>query len=111
VLEDVRERRLVFGWKGMVAAAWSMLLCVWYRFRRGLDIGYLRFTASQQSIADCGAKIPGNTNLRPSLLTGSHVVVTLLLSGKYLPVVVDNFHNSKPHAIQACEEIALEALG
>lgn len=45
----------------------------------------------------------------PSL--GSHVVVTLLLSGKYLPVVVDNFHNSKPHAIQACEEIALEALG
>jgi hypothetical protein len=44
-------------------------------------------------------------------LTGSHVVVTLLLSGKYLPVVVDNFHNSKPHAIQACEEIALEALG
>ncbi|GHJ88779.1 hypothetical protein NliqN6_5181 [Naganishia liquefaciens] len=42
---------------------------------------------------------------------GSHVVVTLLLSGKYQPIVVDNFHNSKPHAIQACEDIALEALG
>lgn len=42
---------------------------------------------------------------------GSHIVVTLLLSRKYVPVVVDNFHNSKPKAIQACEEIAREALG
>ncbi|KAJ9110131.1 hypothetical protein QFC19_001802 [Naganishia cerealis] len=41
----------------------------------------------------------------------SHIVVTLLLSRKYLPVVVDNFHNSKPKAIHACEKIAREALG
>lgn len=72
-----------------------------------------------ESIAECGTlpkflepiKIPGARIDTHCSLTGSHVVVTLLLSGKYLPVVVDNFHNSKPHAIQACEDIALEALG
>lgn len=41
---------------------------------------------------------------------GSHVVVSLLLTRKYLPVVIDNYHNAFPQAIRACEEIALEAL-
>jgi hypothetical protein len=70
---------------------------------------------SSQCIAGLG--IPVFQSIRQSaILTtsfpiGSHIVVTLLLSRKYQPIVVDNFHNSKPKAIQACEEIAREALG
>ena len=42
---------------------------------------------------------------------GSHVVLELLLTGRYLPVVIDNGHNSKPAAIGRIEEIAREQLG
>jgi UDP-glucose 4-epimerase len=42
---------------------------------------------------------------------GSHVVVALLLTGRYLPVVVDNCHNAYPEAIRQCAEIARDVLG
>ena len=39
------------------------------------------------------------------------MVLSLLLTGRYLPVVIDNGHNSKPAAIGRIEEIAREELG
>lgn len=42
---------------------------------------------------------------------GSHVVVALLLTGRYLPVVIDNCHNAYPEAIRQCAEIARDVLG
>ncbi|RSH85141.1 UDP-glucose-4-epimerase [Saitozyma podzolica] len=42
---------------------------------------------------------------------GSHVVVSLLLTGKYLPIVIDNCHNAYPEALKRCAEIARDELG
>lgn len=42
---------------------------------------------------------------------GSHVVVALLLTGKYIPVVIDNCHNAYPEAVKRCAEIARDQLG
>ena len=42
---------------------------------------------------------------------GSHVVIALLLTGRYLPVVVDNCHNAYPEAIRQCAEIARDEMG
>lgn len=42
---------------------------------------------------------------------GSHVVIALLLTGRYLPVVIDNCHNAYPEAIRQCAEIARDVLG
>ncbi|ORX41165.1 hypothetical protein BD324DRAFT_613488 [Kockovaella imperatae] len=42
---------------------------------------------------------------------GSHVVVALLLTGKYLPIVVDNCHNAFPEAVKRCGEIARDEMG
>jgi len=42
---------------------------------------------------------------------GSHVVVLLLETGKYEPIIVDNCHNANPHVIQSCTEIASSTLG
>ncbi|RXK41775.1 UDP-glucose 4-epimerase [Tremella mesenterica] len=42
---------------------------------------------------------------------GSHVVVALLMTGRYLPIVVDNCHNSYPEALKRCAEIARDELG
>ncbi|WVQ86019.1 UDP-glucose 4-epimerase GalE [Cryptococcus sp. DSM 104549] len=42
---------------------------------------------------------------------GSHVVVSLLLTGKYLPIVLDNSHNAYPEALKRCAEIARDELG
>jgi len=42
---------------------------------------------------------------------GSHVVIALLLTGRYLPVVIDNCHNAYPEAIRQCAEIARDELG
>nr|XP_031858998.1 UDP-glucose 4-epimerase GalE [Kwoniella shandongensis]KAA5526070.1 UDP-glucose 4-epimerase GalE [Kwoniella shandongensis] len=42
---------------------------------------------------------------------GSHVVLSLLLSGRYLPIVIDNGHNGYPEALKRCAEIAEKKLG
>ena len=42
---------------------------------------------------------------------GSHVVVSLLETGKYEPVIVDNCHNANPRVVQACADIASSTLG
>ncbi|KAL1409739.1 UDP-glucose-4-epimerase [Vanrija albida] len=42
---------------------------------------------------------------------GSHVVLTLLLSQRYLPIVIDNCHNAFPEAVKRCAEIARDELG
>ena len=42
---------------------------------------------------------------------GSHVVVALLLTGKYVPIVIDNCHNAFPEAVNRCAEIAKAELG
>ena len=42
---------------------------------------------------------------------GSHVVIALLLTGRYLPIVIDNCHNAYPEAIRQCAEIARDVLG
>jgi UDP-glucose 4-epimerase len=42
---------------------------------------------------------------------GSHVVVSLLLTGKYLPIVIDNCHNAYPEAVKRCAEIARDEMG
>ncbi|WWC92073.1 UDP-glucose 4-epimerase GalE [Kwoniella dendrophila CBS 6074] len=42
---------------------------------------------------------------------GSHVVVSLLLTGQYQPIVIDNCHNSYPEALNRCAEIARDELG
>lgn len=42
---------------------------------------------------------------------GSHVVVALLLTNKYIPVVIDNCHNAYPEAVARCAEIARAELG
>ncbi|WVQ70566.1 UDP-glucose 4-epimerase GalE [Cryptococcus sp. DSM 104548] len=42
---------------------------------------------------------------------GSHVVVSLLLTGKYLPIVIDNCHNAYPESLRRCAEIARDELG
>lgn len=42
---------------------------------------------------------------------GSHVVVSLLLTGKYQPIVIDNCHNAYPEALNRCAEIARDELG
>lgn len=42
---------------------------------------------------------------------GSHVVLSLLLSGRYLPIVIDNCHNAFPEAVNRCAEIARDEMG
>ncbi|WWC98790.1 UDP-glucose 4-epimerase GalE [Kwoniella sp. B9012] len=42
---------------------------------------------------------------------GSHVVVSLLLTGQYQPIVIDNCHNSYPEALNRCAEIARDEMG
>nr|WRH23616.1 UDP-glucose 4-epimerase [Naematelia aurantialba] len=42
---------------------------------------------------------------------GSHVVVSLLLTGLYLPIVIDNCHNAYPEALKRCAEIARDEMG
>lgn len=42
---------------------------------------------------------------------GSHVVVALLLTGRYLPVVFDNCANAYPEALKRCARIAKQELG
>ncbi|ORY35833.1 putative galactose metabolism-related protein [Naematelia encephala] len=42
---------------------------------------------------------------------GSHVVVSLLLTGRYLPIVIDNCHNAYPEALKRCAEIARDEMG
>jgi len=42
---------------------------------------------------------------------GSHVVIALLLTGKYIPVVIDNCHNAYPEAVKRCAEIARSEMG
>ncbi|NXD32647.1 GALE epimerase, partial [Spelaeornis formosus] len=42
---------------------------------------------------------------------GSHVVLSLLLTGRYLPVVIDNCANGFPEALKRCIEISRDALG
>ncbi|WWC72375.1 UDP-glucose 4-epimerase GalE [Kwoniella pini CBS 10737] len=42
---------------------------------------------------------------------GSHVVVSLLLTGQYQPIVIDNCHNCYPEALNRCAEIARDELG
>ncbi|OCF39482.1 UDP-glucose 4-epimerase [Kwoniella heveanensis CBS 569] len=42
---------------------------------------------------------------------GSHVVLSLLLSNRYLPIVVDNGHNGYPEALRRCNEIAAAEVG
>lgn len=42
---------------------------------------------------------------------GSHVVLSLLLSQRYLPIVIDNCHNAFPEAVKRCAEIARDELG
>ncbi|OCF32014.1 UDP-glucose 4-epimerase [Kwoniella heveanensis BCC8398] len=42
---------------------------------------------------------------------GSHVVLSLLLSNRYLPIVIDNGHNGYPEALERCNEIAAAEVG
>lgn len=42
---------------------------------------------------------------------GSHVVLSLLFSGRYLPIVIDNCHNAFPEAVNRCAEIARDEMG
>ncbi|WVF71061.1 UDP-glucose 4-epimerase GalE [Kwoniella sp. CBS 6097] len=42
---------------------------------------------------------------------GSHVVLSLLLSKRYLPIVIDNGHNGYPEALRRCSEIAAAENG
>ncbi|WRT70530.1 UDP-glucose 4-epimerase GalE [Kwoniella shivajii] len=42
---------------------------------------------------------------------GSHVVVSLLLTGLYQPIVIDNCHNGYSEALDRCAEIARDELG
>lgn len=42
---------------------------------------------------------------------GSHVVLTLLLSGRYVPIVIDNCHNAYPEAVKRAAEIARDEMG
>ncbi|KAK8850370.1 UDP-glucose 4-epimerase GalE [Kwoniella newhampshirensis] len=59
----------------------------------------------------------GSTQLKRVLVTGglgyigSHVVASLLVTGRYLPIVVDNCHNAYPEALKRCAEISRDALG
>ena len=39
---------------------------------------------------------------------GSHVVLELLNSGKYIPVVVDNLENSSPESLRRVEKLSGE---
>jgi UDP-glucose 4-epimerase len=39
------------------------------------------------------------------------VVVSLLLTGKYLPIVIDNCHNAYPEAVKRCAEISRDEMG
>lgn len=41
---------------------------------------------------------------------GSHVVYTVLSTGKYKVTVIDNFHNSKKEALNRVEKLAMDAL-
>ncbi|CAK9786626.1 putative galactose metabolism-related protein [Cutaneotrichosporon oleaginosum] len=58
-----------------------------------------------------------NSQLKRVLVTGglgyigSHVVLSLLLSGRYLPIVIDNCHNAFPEAVNRCAEIARDEMG
>lgn len=64
-----------------------------------------------------GEKISMTDKLQKVLVTGglgyigSHVVVSLLLTGKYLPIVLDNCHNAYPEAVKLCGEIAKDEMG
>ncbi|PKI85280.1 hypothetical protein MVES1_001381 [Malassezia vespertilionis] len=42
---------------------------------------------------------------------GSHVVYTVLKTGKYNVAVVDNFHNSKPEAVRRVEQLVRDESG
>ncbi|KAK4688277.1 UDP-glucose 4-epimerase, partial [Tremellales sp. Uapishka_1] len=42
---------------------------------------------------------------------GSHIVLSLLLTGKYIPVVLDNCHNAFSEVAERCAEIARDELG
>ena len=42
---------------------------------------------------------------------GSHVVLSLLLTGRYLPIIIDNCANGYPEALKRCTEIARAELG
>ncbi|WVQ95706.1 UDP-glucose 4-epimerase GalE [Kwoniella sp. CBS 9459] len=42
---------------------------------------------------------------------GSHVVVALLTTGQYQPIVIDNGHNAYDEALNRCAEIARDDLG
>jgi FlaA1/EpsC-like NDP-sugar epimerase len=42
---------------------------------------------------------------------GSHVVVSLLLTGRYQPIVLDNGHNAQRVALDRCAEIARDEMG
>ncbi|WVR08458.1 UDP-glucose 4-epimerase GalE [Kwoniella sp. DSM 27419] len=42
---------------------------------------------------------------------GSHVVVSLLLTGRYLPIIIDDGHNAYEEAVNRCAEIARDELG
>jgi UDP-glucose 4-epimerase len=42
---------------------------------------------------------------------GSHVVVSLLETGEYEPIIVDNCHNASPRVVEACAQIASATLG
>lgn len=42
---------------------------------------------------------------------GSHVVVAMLMTGRYLPIVFDNCSNAYPEAIARCAKIAKQQLG
>ncbi|WVQ99782.1 UDP-glucose 4-epimerase GalE [Kwoniella sp. CBS 9459] len=58
-----------------------------------------------------------STTIRRVLVTGglgyigSHVVLSLLLSKRYLPIVIDNGHNGYPEALKRCNEIAVAEVG
>lgn len=42
---------------------------------------------------------------------GSHVVISLLLTGKYIPIVLDNSHNAYPEAVKRVAQIARDEMG
>ncbi|AFR98278.2 UDP-glucose 4-epimerase [Cryptococcus neoformans C23] len=42
---------------------------------------------------------------------GSHVVLSLLVSGRYLPIIIDNAHNAYPQALERCNQIAQNEVG
>jgi UDP-glucose 4-epimerase len=63
--------------------------------------------------------IPTPTPTQPKLVLvtgglgyiGSHVVVALLLTGRYLPIIFDNCANAYPEALNRCARIASDELG